>query len=81
MDLAKRKSLMKAFITSQFDYCPLTWMFHSKQLNNRINKIQERALRLAYKDNKLTFDNLLKLDNSFTIYQQNLQILATIYSR
>ena len=23
MDLAKRKSLMKAFITSQFDYCPL----------------------------------------------------------
>ena len=81
MDLAKRKSLMKAFITSQFDYCPLTWMFHSKQLNNRINKIQERALRLAYKDNKLTFDDLLKLDNSFTIYQQNLQILATIYSR
>ena len=28
MDLAKRKSLMKAFITAQFDYCPLIWMFH-----------------------------------------------------
>ena len=54
MDLAKRKSLMKAFITSQFNYCPLIWMFHSRQLNNRINKIQERALRLVYKDNKLT---------------------------
>ena len=33
-DLAKRKSLMKAFITSQFNYCPLIWMFHSRQLNN-----------------------------------------------
>ena len=41
MDLAKRKSLMKAFITSQFNYCPLIWMFHSRQLNNRIKKIQE----------------------------------------
>ena len=46
-------------------------------MNNRINKTQERALRLVYKDNKLTFDDLLKLDNSVTIHQRNLQILAT----
>ena len=77
MDLAKRKSLMKAFITSQFNYCPLIWMFHSRQLNNQINKIHERALRLVYKDNKLTFNDLLELDNSVTIHQRNLQILAT----
>ena len=74
MNLAKRKSLMKAFITSHFN---LIWMFHSRQLNNRINKIQERALRLVYKDNKLTFDDLLKLDNSVTIHQRNIQILTT----
>ena len=72
MDLAKRKSLMKAFIISQFfvHYCPLIWMFHSRQLNNRINKIQERTLRLVYKDNKLTFDDHLKLDKSVTIHQR-----------
>ena len=52
-------------------------MFHSRQLNNRIKRIQERALRLVYKDNKLTFVDLLKLDNSVTIHQRNLQILAT----
>ena len=34
MDLAKRKSLMKGFIASQFNYCPLIWIFHSRQLNN-----------------------------------------------
>ena len=61
LDLAKRKSLMKAFITSQFNYCRLIWMFHSRQSNNRINKIHERALRLVYKDNKLTFNDLLEL--------------------
>ena len=52
-------------------------MFHSSQLNNRINKIHERALRLVYKDNKLTFNGLLELDNSVTIHQRNLQIFAT----
>ena len=52
-------------------------MFRSKQLNNRTNKIHKRALRLVYKDNKLTFNELLKLDSSVTMHQQNLQILAT----
>ena len=65
MDLAKRKSLIKASITFQFNYCSLTWMFHSRQLNNGINQIHERTLRLVYKDNnKLNFHELLALDNS-----------------
>ena len=54
MDLAKCNSLMKAFITTQLNYYHLIWMFHGRQLNNRINRIQERALRLVYKDEKLT---------------------------
>ena len=29
MDLNKRRNLMKAFITSQFSYFPLIWMFQS----------------------------------------------------
>ena len=41
---------MSAFITSQFSYCALVWMSHSKTMNNRINKIHEKALRLVYKD-------------------------------
>ena len=41
MDLNKHRNLMKAFITSQFNYCPLVWMFYSR------NRIKERALRLS----------------------------------
>ena len=52
-------------------------MFHTGQLNNRINEIHERALRIVYKDNKLTFNDLFELDNSVTINQRNLQIHAT----
>ena len=58
MDLPKRKVLMKAFITSQLSYCPLIWMFHSRTLNNLINNIHERALRLTYKDNQFSFKEL-----------------------
>ena len=63
MDLRKRKCLMKAFVTSQFNYCPLIWMFHSRELNNRITRIHERALRLVYQDNSLSFAELLEKDN------------------
>ena len=52
-------------------------MFNSRKSNNRISKLHERASRLVYKDNKLTFTDLLELDNSVTIYQRNLQVLAT----
>ena len=74
----KRRVLMKAFITPQFSYCPRVWMFHSRTLNNRINKIHKRALRLVYKNETfLSFDDLLKRDRSVSIHQKNLQILAT----
>ena len=77
MDLSKRKSLMKAFVTSQFNYCPLVWMFHFRELSNRINRIRGRALRLAYQGNSLSFPKLLEKDNSVTKNQRNLQVLAT----
>ena len=77
MDLSKHKSLMKAFVTSQFNYCPLIWMFHSWELNNCINRIHEIALRLVYQDNSLSYAELLEKDNSVTIHLRNLQVLAT----
>ena len=50
MDPAKIETLMNAFIKSQFNYCPLVWMFHDRGSNTKINRIQERALKLVCKD-------------------------------
>ena len=50
-------------------------MFHSRYLNNKINKIHERALRIAYKDYESSFNSLLERDTSVTIHTRNLQIL------
>ena len=72
----KKRRLLKTFFESQFKYCPLTWMFHSRELNNRINRLHKRAVRLIYNDFTTSFEQLLDKDNSFTIHQQNIQSLA-----
>ena len=77
MSTNKLRILMKAFIESQFGYCPLIWMFHNRTANNRINRLQERALRIVYKDFNSSFQELLDKDNTVTIHHRNLQKLAT----
>ena len=77
--ISKKKltAIMKAFIISQFSYCPLIWMCHSRTLNNKINKLHERALWLVYDNRQSTFEELLNIDVSVTIHHRNLQVLAT----
>ena len=72
----QRKTLMSSFIQSQFSYCPLTWMFHGRVANDRINHIHERALRIVYRDQISSFDELLKKDGSLSIHHRNIQSLA-----
>ena len=74
----QRRLIMKAFITSQFGYCPLVWMFHTRRINNRINRLHERSLRLTYNDQISTFQELLNKDKSVSIHQRNLQVFATL---
>ena len=50
MSTDKKRLIMKAFIESQFGYCPLVWMFCSRTMNARINRIHVRALRIVYND-------------------------------
>ena len=76
MSFNKRRTLMKAFIESQFNYCPLIWMFHSRTRNNKINRIHERVLRLVCFYHVSSFDELLKKHRSFSIHHRNTQSLA-----
>ena len=66
---------MKAFIESQFGYCPLVRKRQkNRQKNNRINHLHERALRIVCNDYESTFENLLELDNSVSIHLGNIRL-------
>ena len=52
-------------------------MFHSRKINNRVNNLHERALRVVYRDYNATFSELRSKYKSVTIHQRNLQLLAT----
>ena len=76
----KKRTLFKAFVESQFKYCPIIWMFHSRRTNNKINRLHERALRTVYDGDVSTFDQLHAMNKSFCIQHQNIQrLLIEIY--
>ena len=72
----KKRLLLKTFIESQFSYCPVIWMFCSRKMNNKINHIHERAIRLVYEDYTTPFEDLLRRDKSMSIHHLNIQRVA-----
>ena len=77
MTFQKKRTLYKAFIKSQFKYCPLTWIFHvCQETNYKINRLQEQVLRLIHNDHISSFKELLSKDGTYMIHEQNIQNLA-----
>ena len=76
MNITKTKISMNASFNAQFSYCPLTWMFHSRKLSNKVNKLHERCLRTVYNNNTSTYEELLGTDNSASVHLRNVQAVA-----
>ena len=56
---AEREVLVQSFVYSNFDYCPLVWYSSSSKSLQKVERIQERALRFLYNDHKSSYDDLL----------------------
>ena len=73
----QRNLIFNSVIKSQFIYFLLIWVFTSRYLNNALNKIHERDLRLIYNDHEKSFNIFLTENSLKTIHQKNLEFLAT----
>ena len=71
MSTENRGLIFKAYKISQSNYFLLVWVFHTKQLNNRIDSLHEKALRVAYQYKNSSFSELLNLDKSVSVHYRN----------
>ena len=76
MTIEHRRILIKAFIESQFCYCPLIWMCCNRNCTNRTNYLNGRALRIVWNDNVSLFEDLLQRDQSVSIHHRNIRLLG-----
>ena len=79
MNKDKLRILMKSFIESQFGYCPLLWMFDNRSLNNRINILHEKALRLVYSNNITLWQKGLKICKKYTMAKTCFKVTIGMY--
>ena len=68
--------IYKSFISSNFNYCPVTWMFCGRKNVMKLEKLQERALRFVFKDNNSTYVDLLKRGNFLSLSAYRIRNLA-----
>ena len=73
----QKRIIFNAMIKSQFIYCPLIWIFYSRQSNNLINKAHERSLSLITNDENSSFETLLQSNKDITVHQRKLQTKMT----
>ena len=59
LDYNSRMAIYKTFIMSNFNYCPVIWMFTSKASLSKLESLQKRALRFVLNDYESTYQNLL----------------------
>ena len=52
--------LWNAVVKSQFNYCPLVWIFCSRISNSMIDRVHERALLVILGDDLSDFESLLQ---------------------
>ena len=63
----KKKILVQSFVYSNFNYCPLVWYFSSGKSLQKIEQLQERALRFLYNDHISSYNDLLLKSDKFTM--------------
>ena len=75
MEPQKASLLYNSFILTNFNYCPLIWMFCGKTINDQVNSVHKRVLRVLPNDYTSSFEGLLHRNEEVTIHDKNLQKL------
>ena len=76
MGFKQKEILLNSFVYSNFNYCPLVWHFCSAKSVKKIEKIQERALRINRNNFSSDFESILNKSGKSTMEVKRLRTLA-----
>ena len=76
LNVEGRLRVYKSFISADFSYCPLSWIFCGKVNSSKLEKLQERALRFVYNDNISSYDEMLHRSDMLSLSIFRLRFLA-----
>ena len=76
LDVESRLAIFKAFIISNFKYCPIVWHLCGKVNKSKMEKIQERALRFVFNDLNSSYDILLDRAGVTTLTLSRIKTIA-----
>ena len=71
-----KKVLVNSYFYSNFNYCPLVWMFSSAKSLNKIESRQKRALCYLYSDYESQYDTLSAKSGKVTMKASRLRSLC-----
>ena len=80
LPLKLRENLYRAFIAPHFNYCAESWHFCGNRLTEKLEKLNERALRFVYQDKNSPYETLIVKNGYSTLANQRLaKILSTVF--
>ena len=69
LDRESKLALYNSFIISNFQYCNVVWMFTGRTNLNRLDRLNERAIRMIYNDKVTDYHVLLMQNNQLSVYK------------
>ena len=76
LNFEQKKTLINRYFYSNFNYCPLLWMFSGAKPLNKVEYLQKMALRFLYEDYVLSYEELLQKAGKETMKVNRLRSLC-----
>ena len=76
LNFEEKKTLINSYFYSNFNYCPLVWMFSSAKSLNKVKSLQKRALCFLYEDYVSSYEELLQKAGKETMKVNRLRSLC-----
>ena len=70
-------TIYNSFVMSNSNYCPIVWHFCSVANTNKMEKIQERALRFINNDSTSPLKTLLVMSNTSPLHVRRIKTIAS----